>query len=54
MNWGLIYYNQNDFKNSLKYFDLAVANGYNKTNDFYENYGFAQFIQAMLKMASKL
>jgi tetratricopeptide (TPR) repeat protein len=39
---GLIYYNQNDFANSLKYFDLAAANGYNKTNDFYENYGFAQ------------
>ncbi len=39
---GLIYYSQNDFANSLKYFDLAAANGYNKTNDFYENYGFAQ------------
>ena len=39
---GLIYYSQNDFKNSLKYFDLAAANGYYKSNDFYENYGFAQ------------
>jgi len=39
---GLIYYNQNDFKSALKYFDLAANNGYNKTNDFYENYGFAQ------------
>ncbi len=39
---GLIYYSQNDFKSSLKNFDLAAANGYNKTNDFYENYGFAQ------------
>ncbi len=39
---GLIYYSQNDFKNSLKYFDLAAENGYTKTNDFYENYGFAQ------------
>jgi tetratricopeptide (TPR) repeat protein len=39
---GLIYYSQNDFKNSLKNFDLAAANGYNKSNDFYENYGFAQ------------
>jgi tetratricopeptide (TPR) repeat protein len=39
---GLIYFSQNDFKNSLKYFDLAASNGYNKTNDFYENYGFAQ------------
>jgi tetratricopeptide (TPR) repeat protein len=39
---ALLYYNQNDFKSSLKYFDLAASNGYNKTNDFYENYGFAQ------------
>ncbi|MGH2566372.1 MAG: tetratricopeptide repeat protein, partial [Ginsengibacter sp.] len=38
----LIYYSQDDYKNALKYFDLAVTNGYNKTNDFYENYGFAQ------------
>lgn len=39
---GLIYFNQNDFKNSLRSFDLAANAGYNKTNDFYENYGFAQ------------
>jgi tetratricopeptide (TPR) repeat protein len=39
---GLIFYNQNDFKSALKYFDLAVNNGYNKTNDYFENYGFAQ------------
>ena len=39
---GLIFYNQNDFKSALQYFDNAVHNGYNKTNDYYENYGFAQ------------
>ena len=39
---GLIYYNQNDYKSALKYFDMAANNGYNKTNDFFENYGFAQ------------
>ncbi|MEO9147692.1 MAG: tetratricopeptide repeat protein [Ginsengibacter sp.] len=39
---GLIYYNQNDYKNSLKYFDRAAEKGYTKSNDFYENYGFAQ------------
>jgi len=39
---GLIFYNQNDFKSALKYFDLAANNGYNKTNDYFENYGFAQ------------
>lgn len=39
---GLIYYSQNDFKNALKYFEIAADSGYNKSNDFYENYGFAQ------------
>ncbi len=39
---GLIYYNQNDYKNALKCFDLSDKNGYNKNNDYYENYGFAQ------------
>lgn len=39
---GLIFYNQNDYKSALKYFDLAVDNGYNKTSDYFENYGFAQ------------
>lgn len=39
---GLIYYNQNEYANALKYFDMATNNGYNKSNDFYENYGFAQ------------
>lgn len=39
---GLIYYNQNDYKNALKYFNAATDAGLNKTNDFYENYGFTQ------------
>ena len=39
---GLIYYNQEDYKNALLYFNMASENGFNKTNDFYENYGFAQ------------
>ena len=39
---GLIYHSQNDFKSALKYFDLAADSGYNKSNDFFENYGFAQ------------
>ena len=45
-NWmyelGLIYYSQEDYKNALKYFGQAADAGYNKTNDYYENYGFAQ------------
>ena len=39
---GLIYYSQDDYKNALKYFNMAGDAGYNKTNDFYENVGFAQ------------
>ncbi|MGN6265113.1 MAG: tetratricopeptide repeat protein [Ginsengibacter sp.] len=39
---GMMYYSQNDFKKALTYFELAAQNGYNKTNAFYENYGFAQ------------
>lgn len=39
---GLIFYNQNDYKNSLKYIEMAADSGYTKSNDYYENYGFAQ------------
>ena len=39
---GLVYYNQNDYKNALKLFEMSAINGYNKNNDYYENYGFAQ------------
>lgn len=39
---GLVCYNQNDYKSALKYFDMAADKGYNKTNDYYENYGFTQ------------
>ena len=38
---GLIYYNKNDFGNALKYFKMAETAGYPKSNDFYENAGFA-------------
>lgn len=39
---GLIFYNQNDYKNALKYFDAAAASGIIMNNDFLENYGFAK------------
>ncbi|MEO6637432.1 MAG: tetratricopeptide repeat protein [Ginsengibacter sp.] len=39
---GLIYYSQENYKSALKYFNMATDAGYNKTNDFYENFGFAQ------------
>lgn len=39
---GLIYYNQSNYKSALEFFNKAAEAGYNKTNDFYENVGFAQ------------
>ena len=38
---GLIYYNQNQFSNALTYFNMALNAGYPKSNDYYENIGFA-------------
>lgn len=38
---GLQYYNTNDFKNALTNFITAEKSGYVKSNDFYENIGFA-------------
>lgn len=34
-------YNSNDFQNAKKYFLMAAEAGYPKSNDFYENLGFA-------------
>jgi tetratricopeptide (TPR) repeat protein len=39
---GLIYYNQDDYKGALRYMQLASEKGYPKSNDYYENLGFAQ------------
>jgi len=39
---GLIYYSQDNYNEALKYLVMAGNAGYNKTNDFYENMGFAQ------------
>ena len=45
-NWayelGLLFYHRGNYKNALVYFDKAVAAGQVKSNDFQENYGFAQ------------
>ena len=38
---GLLYFNNNSFKNAVVYFNKAVENGYTKNNDFSENLGFA-------------
>ena len=50
---GLIYYNQDDYKNALKYFNMAGDAGYNKTNDFYENVGFAQLYTGDIQTGMK-
>lgn len=39
---GLIYYNQQDYKNAMKYFNMAGDAGYSKTSDYFEDVGFAQ------------
>ena len=36
---GLLYYNNNDYKNSVTAFEKAAANGYEQKNDFNENLG---------------
>lgn len=45
-NWqyelALLYYNVNDFQNSLKCFENARGGGYHVDNDFLENMGFCQ------------
>lgn len=38
---GLIFYNKNALPEALKYFKMAEGAGYIKSNDFYENIGFA-------------
>lgn len=38
---GLLYFNNNDFKHSVKAFESAAANGYAQSNDFNENYGYS-------------
>jgi len=38
---GLLQYNLNDFKNAMVAFKNAAAHGYNQSNDFKENLGYA-------------
>ena len=38
---GMLYYTMNDYKNSVVYFLKAAEHGYNKSNDFMENLGYA-------------
>ncbi len=50
---GLVYYSQEDYKNALKYINLAGDSGYNKANDYYENQGFAQIYTGDIKSGIK-
>jgi tetratricopeptide (TPR) repeat protein len=38
---GLLYYNNNDYKNAVASFNKAANNGYEQKNDFNENLGYA-------------
>ncbi len=38
---GLLYYNNNNYKNAVIAFEKAAANGYDQKNDFNENLGYA-------------
>lgn len=51
---GLIYYNLNDFKNALIFFEKALANGYNRSNDYVENVGYASLYTGEYDKGEKL
>jgi tetratricopeptide (TPR) repeat protein len=38
---GLLYYNNNDYKNAVKFLQMAADHGYEQKNDFNENLGYA-------------
>ncbi len=38
---GLLYYNNDNYKNAVTSFNKAAENGYNRSNDFNENLGFS-------------
>jgi tetratricopeptide (TPR) repeat protein len=51
---GLLYYNNNDYKNSVIAFEKAAANGYEQKNDFNENLGFASLYAGDFLKGEKL
>ena len=51
---GLLYYNNNKFKNAVIAFNKAADNGFNKGNDFNENLGFAYIYSGDNENGSKL
>lgn len=57
-NWlfelGLLYYNNNDFKSAVVYFNKAVEKGFVQSNDFNENLGFAYLYSGEYAKGEKL
>lgn len=51
---GLIYYNNSNYKEAVKAFNKAIANGINRTNDFNENLGFAYIYSGDYENGEKL
>lgn len=57
-NWhfelGLLYYNNDNYKNAVTSFNKAAENGFIRTNDFNENLGFASLYSGDLDNGEKL
>jgi tetratricopeptide (TPR) repeat protein len=51
---GLLYYNLNDYKNALTSFENAVTHGYNRSNDFNENMGYASLYSGQYEKGENL
>lgn len=51
---GLLYYNNDDFKNAVVYFNKAAEKGYNRSNDFNENLGYAYIYSGNFEEGEKL
>ncbi|MBC7537033.1 MAG: tetratricopeptide repeat protein [Ferruginibacter sp.] len=51
---GLLYYSISDYKNAIAQFQNAAANGYQQSNDFNENMGFAALYTGDYEKGEKL
>ncbi|MFT3679623.1 MAG: tetratricopeptide repeat protein [Ferruginibacter sp.] len=51
---GLLYYNNDDFKNAVVFFNKAAEKGYNRSNDFNENLGYANIYAGNFDEGEKL
>jgi tetratricopeptide (TPR) repeat protein len=51
---GLLYYNGNDFKNAVVFFNKSADAGYQQSNDFSENLGYAYIYSGEFEKGEKL